>query len=164
MLGVVMADLMGELWQAVAIAWACFGFGVILFRMGCRDWHARLLSRGLLFLSPFVLTCFGVHATRENQQLAAIVAAKRSEAIDERIYLASIATADLGDGYQFHSEYYTDGSVKTRGTVPIGEGRASRHFGGTEAWNEGDAGATGRLTPLHDWQGLDGHGSAAGRF
>ena len=154
-----MADLMRELAEAVAIAWACFGLGVVLFRMGCKDWHARYLSRGLLFLSPFVLTCFGVHATRENQQLAAIVAAKRSEAIDERIFLASTTTADLGDGYQFTSEYYTDGSVTIRGQVPDGEGRTSRHFGGTEAWNEDHAGTSRRLTPLHDGTRIDGHQS-----
>ena len=150
---------MNELFQAVAIAWACFGLGVILFRMGCRDWHARYLSRGLLFLSPFVLTCFGVHATRENQQLAAIVAAKKGEAIDERVYLASTTTADLGDGYQFHSEYYTDGSVTIRGQVPDGEGRPSWNSGGTEAWNEDHAGTPGRLAPLHDGTRIDGYQS-----
>ena len=161
MLGVVMADLVSEFVQAVAIAWACFGLGVILFRMGCRDWHARLLSRGLLFLSPFVLTCFGVHATRENQQLAAIVAAKKGEAIDERIYLASVTRADLGDGIEFRSEYYTDGSARTRGQMRTPEGRLAWDFVGDEEANKAPAGTTGRPSPVHDWQGLDGH--AAGQ-
>jgi uncharacterized membrane protein YiaA len=158
-----MVDLMNELFQAVAIAWACFGLGVILFRMGCRDWHARLLSRGLLFLSPFVLTCFGVHATRENQQLAAIVAAKRSEAIDERIYLASIATADLGDGVEFRSEYYTDGSIVTRGQVRTSAGRTSRNHDGTQAEREDSSGTPRGLSSLHDWTEFDRH-ATAGRF
>ena len=152
-----MADLVREFVEAVAIAWACFGLGVVLFRMGCRDWHARYLSRGLLFLSPFVLTCFGVHATRENQQLAAIVAAKKGEAIDERIFLASVTRADLGDGYQFTSEYYTDGTVTIRGQVPDGEGRTPRHFGGTETWNEDHAGTPRRSPQMHDWQELNGY-------
>jgi hypothetical protein len=156
-----MVDLVSEFVQAVAIAWACFGLGVILFRMGCRDWHARLLSRGLLFLSPFVLTCFGVHATRENQQLAAIVAAKKGEAIDERVYLASVTRADLGDGYQFHSEYYTDGRVTTRGQMPTAEGFTTWNFDATEGEPEDTAGATGRPSSVHDWQGLEGH--AAGQ-
>jgi len=164
MLGVVMADLVREFVEAVAIAWACFGLGVVLFRMGCRDWHARYLSRGLLFLSPFVLTCFGVHATRENQQLAAIVAAKKGEAIDERIYLASTTTADLGDGYQFRSEYYTDGSVTIRGQVPDGEGRPPWNSGRTETWNEGHAGTPGRLAPLHDWTQFEGHDTGGNRL
>jgi hypothetical protein len=154
-----MADLMQELFQAVAIAWACFGLGVVLFRMGCRDWHARYLSRGLLFLSPFVLTCFGVHATRENQQLAAIVAAKKGEQVDGRVFLASITTADLGDGIQFHSEYYTDGTAITRGSVPLGEGRPEGHFNRTEAWRENSSGAARRLTPLHDGTRIDGYQS-----
>ena len=164
MLGVVMADLMGELWQAVAIAWACFGFGVILFRMGCRDWHARYLSKALLFLSPFVLTCFGVHATRENQELAAIVAAKKGKAIDERIYLASIATADLGDGVEFRSEYYTDGSIVTRGQVRTSAGRVAGHHDGTQAEREDSPGEARGLSPLYDWTEFDGHRAAAGRF
>ena len=150
---------MNELFQAVAIAWACFGLGVVLFRMGCRDWHARLLSRGLLFLSPFVLTCFGVHATRENQQLAAIVAAKKGEAIDERIYLASTTTADLGDGYQFHSEYYTDGRVTTRGQMPTTEGFITWDFDAVEGGPEDTSGTSGRLAPLHDGTRSDGYQS-----
>ena len=154
-----MADLMRELAEAVAIAWACFGLGVVLFRMGCKDWHARLLSRGLLFLSPFVLTCFGVHATRENQQLAAIVAAKKGEAIDERIYLASTTTADLGDGYQFRSEYYTDGTVVTRGQVPTTEGFLTWDFDAVEGGSEDASGTPRRLTPLHDRTRIDGYES-----
>lgn len=164
MLGVVMADLMRELAEAVTIAWACFGLGVILFRMGCKDWHARYLSRGLLFLSPFVLTCFGVHATRENQQLAAIVAAKKSEAIDDRIYLASITRADLGDGIEFHSEYYTDGSAVTRGQVPAGKGRSEGYFDGIETQSEDHAGTPGRSPPLHDWTQFEGHTAGGNRL
>jgi hypothetical protein len=164
MLGVVMADLVREFVEAVAIAWACFGLGVVLFRMGCRDWHARYLSRGLLFLSPFVLTCFGVHATRENQQLAAIVAAKKSEAIDERVYLASVTRADLGDGVEFRSEYYTDGSIITRGQVRTSAGRVAGNHDGTQAEREDSTGTPRGLSPLHDWAELDGHRAAAKRF
>lgn len=158
-----MVDLMNELFQAVAIAWACFGLGVILFRMGCKDWHARLLSRGLLFLSPFVLTCFGVHATRENQQLAAIVAAKKGEAIDERVYLASTTTADLGDGVEFRSEYFTDGTIITRGQMRTSAGRVAGNHDGTETEREDSPGETRRVPSLHDWTELDRH-ATAGRF
>ena len=148
-----MADLMRELAEAVAIAWACFGLGVVLFRMGCRDWHARYLSRGLLFLSPFVLTCFGVHATRENQQLAAIVAAKKSEAIDERIYLASVTTADYGDGYSLEIERYSDGTTKATGRMPDAGGRITRSDGGMQAGNETRPGTSGSMVPLSPWRG-----------
>ena len=159
-----MADLVREFVEAVAIAWACFGLGVILFRMGCRDWHARYLSRGLLFLSPFVLTCFGVHATRENQQLAAIVAAKRSEAIDERVYLASTTTADLGDGYQFTSEYYTDGTVVTRGEMRTDAGRSQGRDGGSQKDAEGSGGTPERASSLHDWTQFEGYPARRNRL
>ena len=163
MLGVVMADLVREFVEAVAIAWACFGLGVVLFRMGCKDWHARYLSRGLLFLSPFVLTCFGVHATRENQELAAIVAAKRSEAIDERVYLASTTTADLGDGIEFRSEYFTDGTIITRGQMRTSAGRTTGDHDGIEAEREDSSGTPRRLPQVHDWTEFDRH-ATAGRF
>ena len=148
MLGVVMADLMGELWQAVAIAWACFGFGVILFRMGCRDWHARYLSKALLFLSPFVLTCFGVHATRENQELAAIVAARKSEAIDGRVYLASVTRADLGDGITYTTERYSDGAKRTSGQMQSSAGRPEGNPRPPEGNDEGTASPRRGLVPL----------------
>ena len=154
-----MADLMGELWQAVAIAWACFGFGVILFRMGCRDWHARYLSKALLFLSPFVLTCFGVHATRENQELAAIVAARKSEAIDERVYLASVARADLGDGIIYTAERYSNGV----GQVLDANGRTAWSTDGLETGNATDSRMRRRLfqVPLRGQSeaGRSWHGS-----
>ena len=159
-----MADLIRELAEAVAIAWACFGLGVVMFRMGCKDWHARLLSRGLLFLSPFVLTCFGVHATRENQQLAAIVAAKKSEAIDERVYLASTTTADLGDGYQFTSEYYTDGTVVTRGEMRTDAGCAQGRNGGSEKDAEGFGGTPERSSQVYDWTQFERHATGGNRL
>ena len=143
-----MADLMGELWQAVAIAWACFGFGVILFRMGCKDWHARYLSKALLFLSPFVLTCFGVHATRENQELAAIVAARKSEAIDDRIYLASVSRADLGDGIIYTTERYSDGAKRTSGQMQSSAGRVEGNSCAPEGNDEGTASPRRSLVPM----------------
>jgi hypothetical protein len=153
LLGVVMASLMYELAQAVAIAWLCFGFGVLMFQMGCRDRHCRILSRGLLFLSPFVLTCFGVHATRENQQLAAILAAKKSEGVSGRIYLASVTTADYGDGYSLEIERYSDGTTKATGRMPDAGGRITRSDGGMQAGNETRTGTSGSMVPLSSWHG-----------
>jgi len=115
-----MADLAWEFAQAVALAWLCFGFGVVLFRMGL-DYQCLILSRGLLFLSPFVLTCFGVHATRENQQLAAIVAAKKSEAISGRVYLTSATKTDLGYGVRIEREQYSDGQRSVCAQMSTGE-------------------------------------------
>jgi hypothetical protein len=148
-----MADLAYEFAKAVSLAWLCFGFGVVLFRMGCRDYHCRILSRGLLFLSPFVLTCFGVHATRENQQLAAILAARKSEGVSGRIYLASVTTADYGDGYSLEIERYSDGTTKATGRMPDAGGRITRSDGGMQAGNETRSGTPGSMVPLSPWRG-----------
>jgi hypothetical protein len=155
-----MIDLSRELLQCMAIAWTCFAAGIWILSCYRQVMDLQWLGKGLVLMCPAILSAFSSHSVRVCEQVI-LSKQNQSKAVNERIYLASVTRADLGDGYQFHSEYYTDGSVKTRGTVPIGEGRASRHFGGTEAWNEGDAGATGRPSPLHDWQGLDGH--AAGQ-
>ena len=76
-----MADLTREFLQAVGIAWLCFGMGAVLFNLACKDRQMVFLSRALLVLSPAVLTCFGVHAVRENQQLVQMVRAQKSEAV-----------------------------------------------------------------------------------
>jgi len=147
-----MADLAYEFAKAVSLAWLCFGFGVVLFRMGCRDYHCRILSRGLLFLSPFVLTCFGVHATRENQQLAAILAAKKSEEVSERVYLASVTATDCGDGYSVTVERYSDGTAKLAGQMPIAIGRDAWSDGRREAGDETHGNLSGRIFPLSSWR------------
>ncbi len=153
LLGVIMASLMFEFAQAVAIAWLCFGFGVLMFRMGCRDRHCQILARGLLFLSPFVLTCFGVHATRENQQLAAILAAKKSEGVSGRIYLASVTSTDCGDGYSVTVERYSDGTAKLAGQMPVATGRDAWSDGRREASHETDGNLSGGIFPLSSWSG-----------
>ena len=145
-----------EFSKAVAIAWACFGLGVIMFRMGCRDYHCRILSRGLLFLSPFVLTCFGVHATRENQQLAAILAARKSESVSERVFLASVTRTDLGDGYSVERERFASGKSAVRAQVPTRNVGSENPPDGTEkdAETSGDIGE--RIVRLPAWDEFRG--------
>jgi hypothetical protein len=153
-----MADLAWEFGQAVALAWLCFGFGVVLFRMGCKDRHCQILSRGLLFLSPFVLTCFGVHATRENQQLAAILAARKSESVSERVFLASVTRTDLGDGCHIERECYTDGRQTVRLKMQTGIVGTQNSHDSLEA-NAETPGDTGerivRVPAWHQFSGFD---------
>jgi len=151
-----MADLAWEFAQAVALAWLCFGFGVVLFRMGL-DYQCLILSRGLLFLSPFVLTCFGVHATRENQQLAAIVAAKKSEAISGRVYLTSIERADCGDGYAVTVERYSNGTANYAGQMPDAERRTAGSNARLQDGDEKTRGMSGRILSVPAWREFAGH-------
>ena len=149
-----MADLAWEFGQAVAIAWLCYGFGVLMFRMGCKDRHCQVLARGLLFLSPFVLTCFGVHATRENQQLAAILAARKSEGVSERIYLASVTETDCGDGYSVTVERYSDGTAKLAGQMPVAVGRDAWGDGRRKASHEANGNLSRGVLSLSPWREL----------
>ncbi|MFO0201940.1 MAG: hypothetical protein ACK528_02305, partial [Alphaproteobacteria bacterium] len=115
-----MADLMREFLQAVGLAWLSFGFGVLLFRIGCKDRQTYFLSRALLFLSPAVLTCFGVHAVRENQTLAAVVAAKRAEGVSHGgiVQLAAADVVESRGGGRFERRTYTDGRSELFRSVP----------------------------------------------
>lgn len=151
-----MADLAYEFAKAVSLAWLCFGFGVVLFRMGCKDRHCRILSRGLLFLSPFVLTCFGVHATRENQQLAAILAAKKSEGVSERVFLASITRTDLGDGYSVERERFTSGKSAVHAQVPTRDVGSEDSPDGTEKNAEASRAIGERPFPMSAWHEFRG--------
>lgn len=157
------AELQG-LFALVAISSAAFTAWALL-SWWVFDCRAVRISSAMLVSSCWVaIAAAGYYNLQQYGAFEQAITSTRSREVDHDVYrLASVTRADLGDGYQFHSEYYTDGSVKTRGQVPIGEGRASRHFGGTEAWNEGDAGATGRPAQVHDWREFDRH-AAGQRF
>lgn len=152
-----MADLMREFWQAFAIGWTCWAMGVLLFWMRCRDRQSLWLSRGLLFLAPFVWTCFGVHATRENQELAAIVAAKKGEAIDDRIYLASVTRSDLGDGCRIEWEHYSNAGRSVRVEVSPGAGKTKDTYGQTTGDVERAGSVTKRFIPLPEGMRFGGN-------
>lgn len=143
-----MADLTAEFWQAAALTLTSWTFGVILFRMGCRDWQARFLSRALLALSPIVMTCFGFHAVRENQELAAIIAARKGESVDDRVYLASVVRSDCGDGYAVTVERYSDGTAKFAGQMPIAVGRDAWGDGGLQGRDEETWGVPRGVVPM----------------
>jgi hypothetical protein len=144
----------------MAIAWTCFVAGIWILSCYRQVMDLQWLGKGLVLMCPAILSAFSSHSVRVCEQ---VILSKRnqSEAVNERVYLASVTRADLGDGYQFHSEYYTDGRVTTRGQMPTAEGFTTWNFDATEGEPEDTAGATGRPSSVHDWQGLEGH--AAGQ-
>lgn len=149
-----MMDLSRELLQCMAIAWTCFGAGIVILSCYRRTTDLVWLGKGLVLMCPAILSAFSAHSVRECERI--IVAKQRqSEGVNERIYLASTTTADLGDGYQFTSEYYTDGTVVTRGQVPTPEGFLTWDFDAVEGGSEDTSGTPGRLAPLHDGTRID---------
>ena len=155
-----MIDLSRELLQCMGIAWTCFVAGIWILSCYRQVIDLQWLGKGLVLMCPAILSAFSSHSVRVCEQVI-LSKQNQSEAVSERVYLASVTRADLGDGYQFHSEYYTDGRVTTRGQMPTAEGFTTWNFDATEGEPEDTAGATGRPSSVHDWQGLDGH--AAGQ-
>jgi len=154
-------ELSRELMTCLAIAWTCFAAGVWILSIGRRHRDLVWLGKFLVALCPGLLSLFSAHSVTVCEQ---VLAAKKSEAVNERIYLASVTTADLGDGYQFTSEYYTDGTVTTRGQVPTPKGFITWDFDAVESGSEDASGTPRRFTPLHDGAGFDGYQSDRGRL
>jgi hypothetical protein len=121
-----------ELIHALLLGWAAYGCGKLLSLLECKDMHSRFLSSALFFVSPFVLTCFAIHATVENQELAAVLTAKKAGEISGRFYLTSISHTDLGDGITCRTEYYSNGTASTSTEMSAPVRRMAGVFGSTE--------------------------------
>lgn len=152
-------ELSRELMTCLAIAWSCFAAGVWILSIGRAHRDLIWLGKFLVALCPGLLSLFSAHSVTVCEQ---VLAAKKSEAINERVYLASVTRADLGDGIEFHSEYYTDGSARTTGQMWTPEGRLAWDFVGDEGTNQNSTGTPRRSPQVHDWQEFDGY-SAMGR-
>ena len=125
-------ELTTELHRALLAAWAAFAMGMIIFHGYRHCAHGWLLSRLLLFLSPAILSGYGIHSVQVCNQ---ILAAKQGESVDERVYLASVTRADLGDGYDVTVERYSDGTAKFAGQMPTTVGCDE---GGNDRLQSGD--------------------------
>ena len=119
-------ELTSELHKALSAAWAAFAMGMIIFHAYRHCSHGWLLSRLLLFLSPAILSGYGIHSVQVCER---ILAAKQGESVDERVYLASVTRSDLGDGYDITVERYSDGTAKFSGQMPTAVG--------CDAWGDG---------------------------
>ena len=138
-------ELTTELHKALAAAWAAFAMGMIIFHAYRQCSHGWLLSRLLLFLSPAILSGYGIHSVQVCNQ---ILAAKQGETVDERVYLASVVRADLGDGIIYTTERYSDGTKRTSGQMQSSAGRPERNVGQTEGNDEGTASPRRGLVPM----------------
>ncbi|NBN87594.1 MAG: hypothetical protein EBV32_00650 [Proteobacteria bacterium] len=146
-----MADLSGEFWQAMSVGWACFGLGVAVFRITPQSIVTVALSRALLVLAPGVLSCWGVHAVRVNEQLRVMVEAKQSTEVGgyERVYVTRADTITTGDGNTIGFVRYSDGR-----SVPSLHGlhrREGRPAGQADPRDWGSAAAAGALP--EEWTG-----------
>jgi hypothetical protein len=157
-----MIDLSRELLQCMAIAWTCFVAGIWILSCYRQVMDLQWLGKGLVLMCPAILSAFSSHSVRVCEQVI-LSKQNQSEAVNERVYLASVTRADLGDGIEFRSEYYTDGSIVTRGQVRTSAGRTSRNHDGTQAEREDSSGTPRGLSSLHDWTEFDRH-ATAGRF
>ena len=150
-------ELTSELHKALAAAWAAFAMGMIIFHVYRQCSHGWLLSRLLLFLSPAILSSYGIHSVQVCNQ---ILAAKQGETVDDRIYLASVTRADLGDGIIYTAERYSDGSTRQ---MPGSVERPARGADGLEEGNATDSRVRRRLfqVPLRGQPeaGRNWHGS-----
>lgn len=146
-------ELTTEFYRACLIAWACCITGLILFLLyrNCR--RSRNLSLLLFLLSPSVLTAYGIHSVQVCNQ---ILTTKQGETVDDRIYLASVTRADLGDGIIYTAERYSDGSTRQ---MPRSVERPARGTDGLEEGNATDLRVRRRLfqVPLRGQSEAGGH-------
>ncbi len=150
-------ELTSELHKALAAAWAAFTMGMLIFHAYRHCPHGWLLSRLLLFLSPAILSGYGIHSVQVCER---ILAAKQGETVDDRIYLASVTRADLGDGIIYTAERYSDGTSRQ---MPRSVERPAWSIDGLEEGNATDSRMRGRLfqVPLRSQPeaGRNWHGS-----
>ena len=140
-------ELTAEFYKALTVSWLCFAAGAGLFHAYKSCQYGKVLSRLLLALSPGILSAYGYHSVQVCNQ---ILAAKepQAESVSERIYLTSISYTDLGDGYAWTTERYSDGTVRASGQVRSAAGCHEGESCQAQADSEGAAGPRGSLVPM----------------
>lgn len=144
-------ELSRELVTCLAIAWGCFGAGVWILSIGRAHRDLIWLGKFLVALCPGLLSLFSAHSVTVCEQ---VLAAKQSEAVDDRIFLASITTAEFGDGYSLTTERYSDGATSTSGRMPFAGGRGAGSDGGYKAGYDATQRDSGSLVPMSSWRGV----------
>lgn len=154
-------ELTSELHKALAAAWAAFAMGMIIFHGYRHCSHGWLLSRLLLFLSPAILSGYGIHSVQVCNQ---ILAAKQGEAVDDRVYLASVTRSDLGGGVRIEWEHYSDSGQSVCVEVSPGTSKAED----TQRQTAGNAARTGSVTerfiPLSEGMRFGGNSFTADAY
>jgi hypothetical protein len=71
-MSILTMELGEQFLKAAVLAWACFAWGIVVFRVLGGSMHGQVLAKVLILLAPGILTLFGYHSVRQyNVVLAA---------------------------------------------------------------------------------------------
>ena len=141
-----MIDLSREFGVCFCVAWSCFAAGIWAIRYShCAD--LVYLGRYLIALCPIILSLFCNHSVSVCEQ---VILSKKNEAesVSGRVYLTSISSHDLGDGYAWTTERYSDGTVRASGQVRSSAGCDEGEFGEAQGDSQGTASPRRSLVPM----------------
>ena len=127
-------DFTQEFWHTATVAWAC---GIMSVLCAVEAWRQRAfrwqLIGGVLagltgVLCPATLTRGYYEMVVVNQELAAVVAAKRAEGVSHGgiVQLAAADVVESRGGGRFERRTYTDGRSELFRSVPPIPGRIGR--------------------------------------
>lgn len=113
-------ELTTEFYRAAMVSWTCFIFGMLLFHgyRNCRS--SQNLSKILLWLSPAVLTAYGLHSVQVCDRILAV----KGQKVDSSVFLTRLDTIRLRSGAVITSEQFSNSTVSRR-LSPAG-GRTGR--------------------------------------
>ena len=128
-------DIWSEFIRTLAFSWACFGIGVALWHW--RDWANRyglqVASRGLMLLSPILLSAFGYRSTRvvESAELMARAVPVRhvADEIEPLVVNKNTVTTPGGARIEYTRTNYTAGRWGA-GSVRMGIEQSGRGSSG----------------------------------
>ena len=72
MSGIFTMELGEQFLKAAGLAWACFLWGIVVFRVVGNTMHGQAMARLLIALAPGILTCFGYHSVRQYNVVLAV--------------------------------------------------------------------------------------------
>ena len=141
-----MIDLSREFGVCFCLAWSCFAAGIWAIRYS----HVPdlvYLGRYLIALCPIILSLFCNHSVSVCER---VILSKQNEAepVSGRVYLTSVSCHDLGDGYAWTTERYSDGTVRASGQVRSAAGCYEGESCQAQADSEGAAGPRRSLVPM----------------
>ena len=126
-------DFTGEFYHTATVAWAC---GIISVLCAVEAWRQRQfrwqLVGGVLaglsgVMCPATLTRGYYEMVLVNQELAAVVAAKKAEGVsDERVQLVRADVAESPSGSRLERRQFSDGRSEFFRSVPPISGRTGR--------------------------------------
>lgn len=141
-----MIDLSREFSVCFCLAWSCFAAGIWAIRYSHLP-DLKYLGRYLMILCPIILSLFAHHSVSVCEQ---VILSKQHEAesVDGRVYLTSVTHADLGGGYSYTAERYSDGTANASGLLPRAGQRATGCPNGSQESTADSTGPRRILVPM----------------